>query len=48
MVSGSGEPHSVNSFVAGYINSTSAVDAVRFQMGSGNIDSGTFKLYGVS
>lgn len=48
MVSGSGEPHSVNSFVAGYINSTSAVNAVRFQMASGNIDSGVIKLYGVS
>ena len=48
MVSGSGEPHSVNSFVAGYINSTSAVNAVSFQMASGNIDSGVIKLYGVS
>ena len=48
MVSGSGEPHSINSFVAGYINSTSAVDAIRFQMASGNIDSGVIKLYGVS
>ena len=48
MVSGSGEPHSVNSFVAGYINSTSAVNAVRFQMASGNIDSGVIKLYGVT
>ena len=48
MVSGAGEPHSVNSFVAGYINSTSAVNAVRFQMASGNIDSGVIKLYGVS
>jgi hypothetical protein len=48
MVSGSGEPHCINSFVAGYINSTSAVNAVRFQMASGNIDSGVIKLYGVS
>ena len=48
MVSGSGSPHSVNSFFAGYINSTSAVNAVRFQMASGNIDSGVIKLYGVS
>ena len=32
---------------AGYGNTTSAVDAVRFLMDSGNIASGTFKLYGV-
>ncbi len=35
-------------FIAGYGNTTSAVDAVRFQMSSGNIDSGVIKLYGVS
>jgi len=33
--------------VAGYCNTTSAVDAVQFKMSSGDIDSGTFKLYGV-
>ena len=33
---------------AGYGNTTSAIDAVIFQMDSGNIDSGTIKLYGVS
>jgi len=33
---------------AGYCNTTSAIDGVRFKMSSGNIDSGTFKLYGVS
>tara|TARA_R100001129_G_scaffold184875_1_gene171154 strand:- start:31 stop:687 length:657 start_codon:yes stop_codon:yes gene_type:complete len=48
MVSGSGEPHSVDGYTAGYVNSTSAVNAVRFQMASGNIDSGVIKLYGVS
>ena len=36
-----------NMFVAGYGNTTSAVDAVRFQMTSGNIDSGKIKLYGI-
>ena len=35
-------------FVSGYVNSTSAVDAIQFAMSSGNIDAGTFKLYGVS
>jgi hypothetical protein len=34
------DPSSVNDFTAGYGNTTSAVDAVRFQMSSGNIDSG--------
>ena len=35
-------------FLAGYGNTTSAINALQFQMSSGNIDSGTFKLYGVS
>ena len=33
--------------VSGYCNTTSAVDAVQFTMSSGNIDSGTIKLYGI-
>ena len=36
-----------HSYVAGYFNTTSAVDAVQFKMSSGNIDSGTIKLYGI-
>ena len=32
---------------AGYVNSTSAVDALQFKMSSGNIDSGKIKLYGI-
>ena len=39
--------YSVNSFVAGYFNTTSAVNAIKFIMSSGNIDSGTIKLYGI-
>ena len=39
---------SQNSFVAGYMNTTSAVDAIQFKMSTGNIDAGTIKLYGVS
>jgi|TARA_R100000455_G_C6258084_1_gene113696 hypothetical protein len=35
-------------YCAGYFNTTSAINAIVFQMSSGNIDSGTFKLYGVS
>jgi hypothetical protein len=34
-------------FCAGYGNTTSAVDAIRFQMSSGNIDAGTIKMYGI-
>ena len=34
--------------IAGYCNTTSAIDGVQFKMSSGNIDSGTIKLYGVS
>ena len=34
--------------VAGYFNTTSAIDAVQFKMTSGNIDSGTIDLYGVN
>jgi hypothetical protein len=34
--------------VAGYFNTTSAIDGLQFSMSSGNIDSGTIKLYGVS
>ena len=37
-----------HSYFSGYGNTTSAVDAVQFKMSSGNIDSGTIKLYGVS
>jgi hypothetical protein len=36
-----------NYFVAGYGNTTSAVDAVQFKMSSGNIDDGTILLYGI-
>jgi len=32
---------------AGYGNTTSAIDGVRFKMSSGNIDAGTIKLYGI-
>ena len=41
-------PGSQNVYHAGYFNTTSAIDAIRFNFGSGNIDAGTIKLYGVS
>jgi hypothetical protein len=39
--------YSINCYIAGYGNTTSAVNAIRFQMSSGNIDAGTIKLYGI-
>ena len=34
-------------YMAGYANTTIAVDAAQFKFSSGNIDSGTIKLYGI-
>ena len=34
-------------YVAGYFNTTSAIDAIKFQFNNGNIDDGTIKMYGV-
>ena len=42
-----GSNYNCGQYVAGYANTTSAVDAVQFSMNSGNLDSGTFKLYGI-
>jgi len=39
--------YSLQTPVAGYANTTSAIDAVQFKMDSGNIDAGTIKLYGI-
>ncbi len=36
-----------DTFVAGYGNTTSAVDAIQFKFSAGNIDDGIIKLYGV-
>jgi hypothetical protein len=40
--------YSMDNHVSGYLNTTLAVDGVRFQMSSGNIDSGEIILFGVS
>jgi hypothetical protein len=34
-------------FVAGYINTTSAIDEISFKFASGNIDTGSIHMYGV-
>jgi hypothetical protein len=35
-------------YIAGYINTTSAIDEISFKFASGNIDAGTIKMFGVS
>ena len=37
----------MDAYIAGYCNTTAAIDGVQFKMDSGDIDAGTFKLYGV-
>ena len=37
-----------DAFMAGYFNTTSAVNAIQFKMSSGNIDSGTIEMYGIN
>jgi hypothetical protein len=39
---------SADMYFAGYCNVTAAIDGVDFKFGSGNIDSGVIKLYGVN
>ena len=36
-----------DTYVAGYFNTTTAITRVQFKFASGNIDSGTIKMYGV-
>jgi len=38
---------SFNHYIAGYANTTSAVNAIRFQFASGNIDDGKIYMYGI-
>ena len=38
---------SMNSYMAGYFNTTTALTRVQFKMSSGNIDSGIIKMYGI-
>ena len=38
----------LTSYVAGYCNTTAAIDGVQFSMSSGNIDAGVIKMNGVS
>ena len=47
-VSNDGDPFCISCHVAGYCNTTSAIDAVQFKMSSGNIDAGDICLYGIN
>jgi hypothetical protein len=42
-----GGDYSQDSFSAGYINDTTAIDEISFKFNSGNIDTGTIYMYGV-
>ena len=39
--------YTMNSFIGGYFNTTSAIDAIRFKVNTGNMATGTIKLYGI-
>ena len=39
--------YEIDSFCAGYVNTTTALTRVRFKFNSGTIDAGTIKMYGV-
>ena len=47
MVAG-GSSQTSNNYNAGYMNTTSAINAIDFKFSSGNIDSGVIKMYGLS
>jgi len=38
----------MNDFIAGYGNTTSAINAINFKFSSGNIDAGTIHMYGIA
>jgi hypothetical protein len=41
------QPYTENHYVAGYMNTTSAVNAIQFKFTSGNITAGTILMYGI-
>ena len=40
--------YAIDNYIAGYFNTTSAIDAIQFKMSSGNIDVGDICLYGIA
>jgi hypothetical protein len=47
IVHNAGTPYTINAFVAGYGNTTSAINAVQFKMSSGNFDDGVILMFGI-
>jgi hypothetical protein len=43
----SSDDTAMNLYIAGYVNSTSAINAVQFTVSAGTLDSGTIDMYGV-
>jgi hypothetical protein len=43
----SNSDYSVNDYIGGYANTTSAINAIDFKMSSGNIDAGTIQMFGI-
>ena len=39
--------YTMDSFIGGYIDTTSAVNAIRFSVSAGNMDGGVIKMYGI-
>ena len=44
----SSAPYTVDAYVAGYFNTTSAIDEIQFKGSTGNIDAGDICLYGIN
>jgi hypothetical protein len=44
----SSSDYSVNTYMAGYFNTTSSINAIQFKFSSGNIDSGEILLFGIN
>ena len=40
--------YQISDFIAGYFNTTSAIDEIQFKMSSGNVDAGDICLYGIN
>ena len=40
--------YAVDAHVAGYFNTTSAIDEIQFKLASGNFDAGTIQLIGIT
>ena len=47
-VNSTSDPNANSSYVAGYFNTTSAIDEIQFKMSSGDIDAGDICLYGIN